>query len=64
MTEINEDNCVLSKFELEIIDKMLESNREQVGNPGFGLKEMSDSFLSNLFQKIKKLNDMAKEKQK
>lgn len=60
--EINEDNCVLSEGEMRLIDECF--------------REFSDDFLQQrirnhfkhtldeLFQKIKKLNEMAKEKQK
>lgn len=60
--EINEDNCVLDKNELYLINLIFESKRKQVGDPGFGLKEISDSFLNKIFDKINKLNDIIKER--
>jgi len=54
MSEINEDNCVLDEKELMCVKSMLSHVSDYF--------KIHKSFGEKLFQKINKLNDMAKDK--
>lgn len=56
--EINEDNCVLSEDELLNIDTAL----FMLGGRTGANSEKSKLYLEMLYEKINKLNDLAKEK--
>lgn len=59
--EINEDNCVLNDMELVLTCIIFEPRKRVKIN--FKNKETKE-MLDKIFQKIKKLNDMAKELRK
>jgi len=64
LIEINEDNCVLNKNELRVIDKSLRWN---ILNVEFRTKEKTLNFqkwMEKIFLKINKLNDLAKEQER
>ncbi len=58
--EINEDNCVLDKKEIEIISDVFEICLDRLGLFG---KSDTGIYLNTITLKIKKLNEMAKNKQ-
>ena len=55
--EINEDNCVLSDADLKILDDVFKSAMERANDT-----MLAKRYLSIMFLKITKLNDLAKEK--
>lgn len=56
MTELNEDNCVLSKVELNTISELIANHIKNAKH-----EKLATDYFNSILQKIIKLNDMVKQ---